>query len=481
MRFTSDDCVLGEVVKSRTSVSTELSCVDQRVRVFWSVEARPGDSWLRFNTSWVSEAHQLTPRYLLQLQMAAAAITHQGTVHGSPIISRDSLLFLGAEHPLSINGVTRDEPDKAVVGTSYLPSVQPGVHATGLTSAVGAVSERSQFRRDFLSYIEATRAHPSRPFLHYNSWFDFASWQEPNASFADRHMTETICIDRVKWFGKELVQKRGVQMDTFLLDDGWDDQKSLWKFNADTFPRGFDQVKIAAAEEAHAGVGVWISPWGGYGDAKETRIRAARAQGFETAMMEGTGVGFSLSGPKYYKRFCDIMLEMVRRYGVNMFKVDGIGFEGNHTTISLEMEGMLRLIAQLRADGDPALFVSLTTGTWPSPYWLQYGDSIWRGHGDLGLEGEGTRRQMWVTYRDAVVFHLVARRASLMPLAGLMLHGVVLGAVGQARCVLFFCRLASTCLPLGSLVSGGHFEDPGVAFGNNIGIGFAIGAESLML
>ena len=58
--------------------------------------------------------------------------------------------------------------------------------------------------------------------------------------------------------------------------------------------------------------------------------------------------GFILSGPKYFKKFHDIMLSMVTRYGVNMFKVDGIGFEGNHTVIATEMEGMLNLVRQLR-------------------------------------------------------------------------------------------------------------------------------------
>jgi alpha-galactosidase len=73
------------------------------------------------------------------------------------------------------------------------------------------------------------------------------------------------------------------------------------------------------------------------------------------------------------------MLDMVRKYNVNMFKVDGIGFEGNRTQIKMEVEGMFRLMDQLRTEGAEDLFLSLTTGTWPSPYWLQHGDSIWRG------------------------------------------------------------------------------------------------------
>jgi hypothetical protein len=88
-------------------------------------------------------------------------------------------------------------------------------------------SEASQLRREFATYIDSTRASRSRQMLHYNSWFDFSSWQEPNVSLHYRNMTEAICLDRVRRFGEELVEKRGVHMDSFLWDDGWDNQTSL--------------------------------------------------------------------------------------------------------------------------------------------------------------------------------------------------------------------------------------------------------------
>ena len=241
-------------------------------------------------------------------------------------------------------------------------------------------------------------------------------------------------------FGTELVTKRGVQMNSMLWDDGWDDQKSLWSFNKKTFPHGFDNIKVAA-DKYNIGTGVWVSPWGGYGEAKETRIKFGKKDGYELSEME-TGVGFSLSGPKYFKRFSEIMLNMVTRYGVNMFKIDGIGFEGDRTIIAQEMSGMLKLCKEVRAKaaegrkpGANDLFISLTTGTWPSPFWLQHGDSIWRGHGDIGIEGprECPWRLRWVTYRDAVVYHLVHRKSPWFPLSSLMLHGIIVGAVGQSR------------------------------------------------
>ena len=169
-----------------------------------------------------------------------------------------------------------------------------------------------------------------------------------------------------------------------------------------------------------------------YGSAKDERVEAAKREGYKVTMTDA-GYGFSLNDPKYAQRFKEIMHSMVLRYGVNMFKVDGIGFEGEHHHIAKEMDGMLTLLKELRAESTTPLWLSLTTGTWPSPFWLQHGDSIWRGHGDLGSEGAGSYRMRWLRYRDAVVYHLVVAKSPWMPLSSLMLHGIVVGAVGQAR------------------------------------------------
>ena len=44
------------------------------------------------------------------------------------------------------------------------------------------------------------------------------------------------------------------------------------------------------------------------------------------------------------------------------------------------LEALLRLTGEIRVMR-PDVYLSITTGTWPSPYWLWYGDSVWRnGH-----------------------------------------------------------------------------------------------------
>jgi hypothetical protein len=209
-------------------------------------------------------------------------------------------------------------------------------------------------------------------------------------------------------------------MRSFLFDDGWDDPATLWSFHSG-FPDGFTRVRAEAAKYG-AAPGIWLSPWGGYGRPKEERLANGRAQGFET-----NAHGFMLSGPKYYARFRETCLNMIRRYGVNQFKIDGTGnassaFPGS--VFDSDFDAAIALIGDLRA-AEPDLYVNLTTGTYPSPFWLRYADSIWRGGEDHDFAGVGSDRQRWITYRDGDTFRGVVTRGPLFPLNSLMLHGLI--------------------------------------------------------
>jgi hypothetical protein len=229
-----------------------------------------------------------------------------------------------------------------------------------------------------------------------------------------------MALDRVHAFGEELHVKRDVAMDSFLFDDGWDDHSSLWSFNKG-FPDGFVPIREAAAKYGFA-PGVCMSPWGGYSKPKQERIKYGEAQGFE--IVNG---GFALSGPKYYERFRDTCLKMMRDEGVNQFKFDGTGnvnhvVPGSH--FDSDFDAMIHLIGELR-DARPDIYINLTTGTTASPFWLRYADSIWRGGQDDALTGVGTKREQWITYRDAQTYERVVSRGPLFPLNSLMLHGII--------------------------------------------------------
>ncbi len=271
------------------------------------------------------------------------------------------------------------------------------------TSVIG-VAPGGQLRRGFLYYVERERAHPYRPFLHYNSWYDLA--------WVDRFMSEGECVEAIEVFGRELTEERGVRLDSFVFDDGWDDPKTLWKIDKKNFPRGFAPL-LAAARKYDSTLGTWMSPWGGYGGAKAQRLQYGREQGFEIGP-----TGFSIAGEKYFARFLETSLGMIKNNGVNFLKYDGMSAGDINET-----DALIRLIRELRG-ASPDLFVSQTVGTWPSAYWLWLGDSIWRGGHDMSWHGKGSKRQQWITYRDTDTYHGVVVKGPLYPLNSLMTQGV---------------------------------------------------------
>jgi len=374
----------------------------------WRAELRESSHYVRQEVTLRARGAPLPVREIALVELTAPAggsgAVLTGNVKGSPVTVGD--WFTGFEHPLS----TSDVKGRSVrcVLTRELP-LRPESPVT--VSSVIGIARSGQMRRDFLAYVERERAHPYRTFLHYNSWYDigyFSKYSEPEA------------LAVIQAFGTELAQKRGVVLDSFLFDDGWDDPKTLWGFHAG-FPDGFTKVREEAARYG-AAPGVWLSPWGGYGDPKKARLEYGKQQGFETN--EG---GFALSGPKYFERFRDTCLRFVREYGVNQFKIDGTG-NASHaipgSVFDSDFDAAIHLIEELRA-AKPDIYINLTTGTYPSPFWLRYADSIWRGGEDHDFAGVGSDRQQWITYRDGDTFEHVVQRGALFPINSLMLHGII--------------------------------------------------------
>jgi hypothetical protein len=390
---------------SGEQVETSFESADKSVHMDWSVVLLESSNYIRQVVRIAAEGEKdlaISRVELINLDLPDAHVI--GSVAGSPIVAEN--VFAGFEHPLSTSKVTGSRAEAWIERELPLKAGQ-----TVTYSSVIGVAREGQVRRDFLAYLERERAHPYRTFLHYNSWYDLGYFTPYSAADA---------VDRINAFGQELTEKRGVKLDSFLFDDGWDRHDSLWKFNSG-FPDGFTPLKVAAVKYG-AEPGVWMSPWGGYSKPKQERIAFGKSAGYE--VVNG---GYALSGPKYYEAFKNVALEMVRKYGVNQFKFDGTGnadsvFPGSK--FDSDFSAMIHLIGELRA-AKPDLFVNLTTGTWPSPFWAMYADSIWRGGDDDNFAGVGTYRERWITYRDAQTYRNVVQMGPLYPLNSLMLHGII--------------------------------------------------------
>jgi hypothetical protein len=384
-------------------VIVSLEDTASKLVVTWSATLREGDNYIRQEIS-ISSVNDAPIREVRLFDFKLPSAQVIGNVKGSPVTAGN--LFLGFEHPLSHCTVEQEQVRCFIKRELPLKAGQPLAY-----SSVIGVAPVGQMRRGFLNYVERERAHPYRPFLHYNSWFDIG--------YGNRY-GQAAALDAINAIGEELQVKRAVKLDSFLFDDGWDDPRSLWSFDSG-FPDGFTPIQTAAAQYG-AAPGIWLSPWGGYDKAKAQRMKYGAKQNFE--MNKG---GFGLSGPKYFARFRDVTLSFIQDYGINQFKIDGTGnvnsvFPGS--AFDSDFHAAISLINEWRR-AKPDIFVNLTTGTYPSPFWLEYADSIWRGGDDSNFAGVGPWREQWITYRDADTYAGIVKKGPLFPLNSLMLHGII--------------------------------------------------------
>jgi hypothetical protein len=201
-----------------------------RLRASWRAILGDGSRYLRQEIELVGTGPvvPIVEVHLVDPDLPGAAVA--GSVRGSPIVGR--AWFAAFEHPLA---QARVEAGRARAWLDREPPLRPGAPLT-CSSVIGAVGSGS-VRRTFLEYLERERAHPYRPFLHYNSWYDlgyFLPFDEPGA------------LGVITAFGTELHERRNVVLDSFLFDDGWDDPQTLWRFHAG-FPHGFTPLRDPAA------------------------------------------------------------------------------------------------------------------------------------------------------------------------------------------------------------------------------------------
>ncbi len=398
------------------SAAAVLESADGGLRAEWSAVLRDDASYIRqeVRLEAVEEDADIAQIILVDWDLPGAGVA--GRVAGSPVVAGG--VFTGFEHPMSVSEIAAGKDGEARILCRLDRALPLRRGQSFVCSSVTGVAPEGQLRRAFLYYLELERAHPYRPFLNYNSWYDIRGDQ----------LNEESCLEAIAACARELVAKRGAAIDSFLFDDGWDDtaQGGRWAFHSG-FPRGLIPLRDAAAL-CGAAPGIWLSPWGGYGEARKARVASAREAGFEIDGNESKP-GLALSGPRYYAQFSRVCRELLQEHGVNHFKFDGTG---NINTVvpgsrfGSDFEAAIQLIRDLRALR-PDIYINLTTGTWPSPFWLLVCDSIWRGGSDYGFIGAGSDRQRWMTFRDAETFRGIVKAGPLFPISSLMVTGLIYG------------------------------------------------------
>ena len=294
-------------------------------------------------------------------------------------------------------------------------------------SSVIGLLDTEQPRRSFLRYSERERAVPYRTMVHYNDWYEVGIRLHDNNDPRQR-TSDAIWKHILKRWKHELFDKRKTSVDAFVIDDGWDDFNSLWDFHVG-FPNGFANINRSAGKMG-AGIGTWLGPVGGYGRSKQLRLAFWNKKHPHNQI-----TNFKLSNQEYFDAFVNRCSEMIKKYDMRYFKFDGIStkFHANGPADLEDAEGIINVVTELRKKR-PDIFINATVGTWASPFWFHFVDSVWRQENDFGQAGNaGDDRDRWITYRDKLVYEVFVQGAPLFPINCLMTHGTIITRNGPPK------------------------------------------------
>jgi hypothetical protein len=299
----------------------------------------------------------------------------------------------------------------------------PSEGYTTQPAVIGVAADTGEVHTAFMNYVQRMRVAPVHTYLLYNTWFDL---QRPN-------LTEAAANERVQQINRELLEKYKLHLDSFVLDDGWDDLDNLWHTYPPEFPNGFGGL-TAALKNIGSGLGLWFGPIGGY-SFRSRRIASGRRRGME---ISSNGQFLLIAGTKYRRYLRDRMLHFEKADGVNYFKIDGTvmgsdvpgqGYPLGIYSREADVRALIGIMKDLRAQ-DPHVFLNITTSIWLSPWWLRWADTVWMGGEDSGYLStvpSFAPRQSAINYRDAVLYDGFVRHRVQFPMSSIMTHGIIRG------------------------------------------------------
>ncbi|MCR4438760.1 MAG: alpha-galactosidase [candidate division KSB1 bacterium] len=349
---------------------------------------------------------------------------------GQPAAARiqDGAVFWGVEYPVATTLLKLEQTGSASLSCGHEAGevvdslwVQSEWVVTGLCPNPHA-------KLWFSRYLDDTRVAPLQPYLLYNSWYDVRA-----PEYTERPedvMNEANVLRIIRDFQREMWQKRGIRLDAFVLDDGWDVYKSDWVVRPQEFPQGLKPIS-QALDSLGTDLGIWLGPIGGYSH-RDWRVGWMREHGYETV-----GDQMCVAGTKYHALLKKRVVDFVKEHGVGYFKWDGIQFSCSETehghpvglySRRATLEAVIDLCQSVRA-ARPEVFLNITSGTWLSPWWLKYANTIWMQGADYGYADVPSisRRDAAMTYRDHVLFEDYGINDFWFPVANLMTHGIIKG------------------------------------------------------
>ena len=352
--------------------------------------------------------------------------------------------------------------DRLVEDKQAVRAEDGSIHYNTWQTVAGAArgTDMSVVQADFFDYIDDISV-PTEFRIQYNSWFDNMQ------SITDENILKSyIEIDR------ELNNTEVRPLDSWVVDDGWQNISSnntegVWTFN-EKFPNQFGPSS-QLARDFGSDFGVWIGPRGGYPSAGAMADALVKQK-------KGVKAGGSIdvADRTYLEEYAKTVCDYQDRFHVNYWKWDGFaddaqynqyqqdknsrdGEPGRSTNgptkghmtggknrmyhVSDMWEAWIDLFEVVRANGEKNhiddLWISLTTYTHPSPWFLQWANSVWlqcvpdqAGAGISSSDKSDSQMDRQLDARDAAYYDFIKENQFQFPLAHLYNHDPVYGREG---------------------------------------------------
>lgn len=326
-------------------------------------------------------------------------------------------LFFGCEFPATQNSIVYGVGQvkyflgKCIEGEFLCP-----------VTVVGGAKDNTMVdvQNAFFSYIDSI-AQPCDFRLQYNSWYD--------------HMLN-IDADNIEKSFYEIESKLSANgiapLDAYTVDDGWNNYKGdFWSFNK-KFPYGLTDITNMTSRLGST-LGLWLGPRGGYNFQDKFGKRMEKKG---TGAFNAQARDICIADKTYQKNVKKFLIDCTKEYDLSYWKLDGfcrtpctnpkhnhaVGGEEDMYYFTEMWEGWIDIISSIReerAKDGKDLWINMTCYINPSPWWLQYVNSMWlQNSNDIGFaKNEPHQSQMdsETTYRDGRYYNALCTRAFQVP------------------------------------------------------------------
>jgi hypothetical protein len=315
--------------------------------------------------------------------------------------------FAGLEHPAGINSADAE--------TGCILLRQHPSKNVSMKAVIGGVNAKDDRLDDaFERYIDSIRRSKPKPLLQYNTWYDLRGTElnPDNAKLAAKAIHD------------KLLKPFDLQLHSFVLDDGWQEPKSLWE------PNGAWKKELAEyaafLHQHRSKLGLWMPlngtsldvSWGESQGLDKTDFRkpcyCLASSQYRSALKART-VEHRTLPVAFYKH--DFNYLTCTADGHAHLPTKEHGREAN-------VEGQLELLDKIQTTS------AVTSNAWPSPYWLMHTEYLWIGSYDYAEDWSvpcWSKRQAEMTFRDRQIHRLLRIDRTPVPMNALMTHGLIRG------------------------------------------------------